>query len=64
MKVNDFSMLNSLLKNESERLERQVKRLSAVEGRFNQIVGREHIDVARARSLVRKNGQIQKEMKV
>ena len=62
--MNDFAMANSMLQSESDRLERQVMRLSAVEERFNEIVGREQVDVARARSLVRKNGQIQTEMKV
>ena len=62
--INDLIMQRSRLQNENGRLERQLRRLVAVEGRFEQLVMREGKDVTKMKHLVKENGDIQREMKV
>jgi uncharacterized membrane protein (DUF106 family) len=49
---------------ETSRLERQIKKLSGVEERFEEISKREGYNLEQLQAIVRENGELQREMKV
>lgn len=64
LSVNELAAKRAQLGIENGRLERQVKRMSVVEERFEQLVQREGKDIEAFRQLVREGAAIQQEMKV